>query len=249
MSFVPCFVVPVYNHGTTIGATAASLRRHGLTIYLVDDGSDAATATTLDRLAADDPLVRLIRRSQNGGKGAAVMDGFRAARRDGRTHALQIDADGQHALDDVERFLAAGRQSPDKVVCGVPEYDQSVPKARLYGRYATHIWVWIETLSFDIKDAMCGFRLYPLEPTYRLITEVRVGTRMDFDIDVLVRLYWRGVRIVNLPTRVSYPKGGISHFRVLRDNVLISWAHTRLAIGMLLRMPLLLGQKMTRGRN
>jgi hypothetical protein len=96
---------------------------------------------------------------------------------------------------------------------------------------------------------MCGFRLYPLEPTYRLITEVRVGTRMDFDIDVLVRLYWRGVRIVNLPTRVSYPKGGISHFRMLRDNALISWAHTRLAIGMLLRMPLLLGQKLTRGRN
>ncbi len=249
MSFDPCFVVPVYNHGTTISATAAALRRHGLTIYLVDDGSDAATATTLDRLAADDPLIRLIRRPRNGGKGAAVMDGFRAAQRDGRTHALQVDADGQHALDDVDRFLAASRQAPDKVVCGVPDYDHSVPRARLYGRYATHVWVWIETLSFDIRDAMCGFRLYPLEPTCQLISEVRLGTRMDFDIDVLVRLYWRGVRIVNLPTRVSYPKGGISHFRMLRDNALISWAHTRLAIGMLLRMPLLLGQKLTRGRN
>lgn len=243
MSFAPCFVVPVFNHGGTVGATVAALARHALPIYLVDDGSEAATAQVLDALAADHPLVRLIRRARNGGKGAAVMSGMRAARSDGHTHALQVDADGQHAIDDAGHFLAVSRENPLALICGVPEYDASVPKGRLYGRYATHVWVWIETLSFQIKDSMCGFRVYPLAPMERLMREERMGTRMDFDIEVLVRLMWRGVRIINQPTRVIYPENGISHFRLFRDNLRISWTHTRLVCGMLWRLPILLGRR------
>jgi glycosyltransferase involved in cell wall biosynthesis len=245
MSFQPCLIVPVYNHGATAGACVDALSTHGLPIYLVDDGSEATTAAELDRIAAHQPLVRLLRRPLNGGKGAAVLDGFRAAGRDGMSHALQVDADGQHALDDVGRFLAASRAAPDKIICGVPQYDESVPKGRLYGRYATHVWVWIETLSFDIQDSMCGFRVYPLASTLALIDRVRIGTRMDFDIEIIVRLYWRGLRLINLPTRVIYPADGISHFRLLRDNLAISWLHTRLAFGMLLRLPWLLAHKLT----
>lgn len=244
MSFSPCFIVPVYNHGATVGATVTALTRHGLPIYLVDDGSEAVTATVLDRLAASIALVCLVRRPANGGKGAAVMSGMRAAFADGMSHALQVDADGQHNLADIPGFLAAARARPEALICGVPEYDASVPKGRLYGRYATHIWVWIETLSFAIKDSMCGFRVYPLAPTQRLIDEVRLGRRMDFDIEVLVRLFWRGVAIANRPTRVIYPEGGISHFQAWRDNLRISWLHTRLFFGMLLRLPLLLARRM-----
>lgn len=242
--FSPCFIVPVYNHGTTVGATVAALARHDLPIYLVDDGSEAITATVLDRLATSIAQVCLVRRAANGGKGAAVMSGIRAAFADGRSHACQVDADGQHTLTDIPDFLAAAQADPLALICGVPEYDASVPKGRLYGRYATHVWVWIETLSFAIRDSMCGFRVYPLAATHRLIDQVRLGTRMDFDIEVLVRLFWRGVTIINRPTRVTYPEGGISHFRPLRDNLRISWLHTRLFFGMLWRLPLLLARRL-----
>jgi len=247
MSFSPCIIIPVYNHGAAVGATLAAVAAHGLPVYLVDDGSDAATAKVLDQLVAATPQARLLRRVANGGKGAAVMSGMRAAFADGHSHALQVDADGQHALADIPGFLAAARANPQALICGVPEYDASVPRGRLYGRYATHVWVWIETLSLDIKDSMCGFRVYPLGPTHRLIDEARLGARMDFDIEVLVRLFWRGVRIVNRPTRVTYPEGGVSHFQPLRDNLRISWLHTRLFFGMLARLPLLLARKVRRG--
>lgn len=245
MTFAPCFVVPVYNHGGTVGSTVAALAGHGLPIYLIDDGSETATATVLDRLAAEVAEVHLLRRTANGGKGAAVMDGMRAALADGRSHTLQIDADGQHDLTDIAGFLAAAAAQPEAIICGVPRYDASVPKGRLYGRYVTHVWVWIETLSFAIEDSMCGFRVYPLVSTCRLIDDVNIGRRMDFDIDILVRLFWRGVVIVNRPTRVIYPQGGISHFRLLSDNLAISWLHTRLFFGMLPRLPLLLARRLT----
>ncbi|WP_211163575.1 glycosyltransferase family 2 protein [Azoarcus taiwanensis] len=244
MTFRPCFVIPVYNHGATVGATVESLLVHEIPVYLVDDGSEAETATELDRLAATLLSTRLVRRDDNGGKGAAVMSGMAAAIADGCTHALQIDADGQHELRDVPRFLDASRTHPEALVCGVPEYDTSVPKGRLYGRYVTHVWVWIETLSFEIRDSMCGFRVYPLAPMSRLMREERLGTRMDFDIEVLVRLVWRGVRILNMPTRVIYPEHGVSHFRVFHDNLRISWTHTRLFFGMLRRLPALLPRRL-----
>lgn len=244
MSFCPSLVVPVYNHGATVGAVVSALAVHQLPIYLVDDGSDSQTAIELDRIAAAQPLVHLIRRPVNGGKGAAVMSGFRAAASDGCTHALQVDADGQHALTDVSRFLAAALEQQQRIICGVPQYDETVPRGRLYGRYATHVWVWIETLSLDIKDSMCGFRVYPLEPVMDLIDGVALGKRMDFDIEILVRLHWRGIRPVSLATRVTYPADGISHFRAWRDNLAISWLHTRLAVGMLLRLPTLVWRKL-----
>ena len=153
---------------------------------------------------------------------------------------LQIDADGQHDPADIPRFLARARAHPDDVVCGVPRYDASVPKGRLYGRYLTHVWVWINTLSFAIRDSMCGFRVYPLPPVLRLMDEETIGLRMDFDVEVLVRLFWRGIVVHNLPTRVTYPLDGVSHFDVWRDNVRISRMHARLFFGMLRRLPRLL---------
>lgn len=243
MTYRPAIVVPVFNHGPAARLTIEGLARNNLPVYLVDDGSDEASAAILKRLAETIPLVRLLRHERNMGKGRAVMGGMRAAFADGCTHVLQIDADGQHAVADVGRFLALSQTSPDRVICGVPIYDASVPRSRLIGRYVTHVWVWIETLSFEIRDSMCGYRVYPLDTTIRLIDEVAIGARMDFDTDILVRLHWRGVQVENLPTRVTYPRGGISHFRLLRDNLRISWAHTRLALGMLPRLPLILARK------
>jgi predicted LPLAT superfamily acyltransferase/GT2 family glycosyltransferase len=233
--FRPCLLIPVYNHGPLVEGTWARLRGFGLPCLMVDDGSDAATADVLDRLAAAEPLVTLLRLPQNRGKGAASLLGIAEAHRLGYTHALQIDADGQHNADDIPAMLAMAEQEPAALISGAPQYGDDIPKARLYGRYITHFWVWVETLSFDITDSMCGFRVYPVAATHALAQQTRIGQRMTFDTDIMVRLYWAGTPVRFLPTRVSYPPDGISHFRPLRDNLQISAMHTRLVCGMLWR--------------
>ncbi|MFY3457667.1 glycosyltransferase family 2 protein [Achromobacter xylosoxidans] len=241
-----CALIPVYNHGATVAAVHARLAALDLPCVLVDDGSAADCAAVLDTLAAL-PRTHLVRRAANSGKGAAVQDGLRAARDLGYSHVLQVDADGQHALDDVASFAQASLARPDAVICGAPLYGDDVPRSRLYGRWLTRLWVWINTLSLDIPDAMCGFRVYPLAPVLRVIDATQVGRRMDFDIAILVRLHWLGVPMAWLPTRVVYPKDGVSHFKALRDNLLISRMHARLFFGMLARSPALLLRRLTSG--
>ncbi|WP_374602367.1 glycosyltransferase family 2 protein [Arenimonas sp.] len=242
--FSPVVVVPVFDHPQAIAGLVETLRGLGVPCLLVDDGSGPECAALLAGLAHRHPdAVSLVRLETNQGKGAAVMAGLREAGRRGFSHALQIDADGQHDARDVPRFLAMARETPDAVINGRPIYDQSVPRARLYGRYASHVWVWINTLSLAIRDSMCGFRVYPLAPTVALIDREHIGTRMDFDTEIIVRLYWQGLAVRDCPTRVTYPEHGVSHFRMLRDNVRISAMHTRLFFGMLLRLPRLLARK------
>jgi len=243
-AFRPLVVIPVFDHEHAIAMMVEGVVKADASCLLVDDGSSNACARELDRLAAlHAPQVRLLRLPVNQGKGGAVLAGFRDAGDHGHTHVLQIDADGQHDPADIPRFLAASQAHPADVICGVPLYDESVPKGRLYGRYLTHVWVWINTLSFAIRDSMCGFRVYPLPPVLRLMREETIGRRMDFDVEVLVRLFWRGVVVRNLPTRVTYPLDGVSHFDVWRDNVRISRMHTRLFFGMLRRLPRLLARR------
>ncbi len=244
MSFKPCVLIPIYNHKERIRGTVERLLPHDLPIFVVDDGSDGATQAVLAVLASEQPLLRLLRLPENAGKGAAVMAGMRAARRAGFSHALQVDADGQHDLADVPRFLERGFANPEAVVCGKAVHDHSVPRSRHYGRYVTHFWVWVETLSLAIGDSMCGFRLYPLAASCTLIDGVRIPTRMDFDIEIIVRLAWAGVPVENLETRVTYPREGISHFDLWHDNVRISKMHARLFFAMLPRLPRLLWRKL-----
>ncbi|MCG6539520.1 glycosyltransferase family 2 protein [Pseudomonas sp. KSR10] len=240
--FKPCAVVPVYNHERSLPSVVRALLAEDLHCVLVDDASRPAAAQVIDELAQH-PSVHLLRHDENQGKGAAVASGLREAYRLGFSHALQVDADGQHDLEGVALFLDRASQAPDALVCGYPEYDSSVPKSRLYGRYLTHVWVWINTLSLSIRDSMCGFRVYPLQPTLALLDSTTLGQRMDFDTEILVRLHWREQPMVWLPTRVHYPADGISHFRLWRDNLLISSMHARLFGGMLLRAPALLRRR------
>jgi predicted LPLAT superfamily acyltransferase len=227
MSFAPCAVVPCYNHGAAVGGVVARLRTLGLPVLVVDDGSDPGTARVLDSLSG----VHLFRLPMNSGKGAAVLCGLREARRLGFTHALQVDADGQHDLDDAPQFLERGRAAPGAVICGEPVYDQSAPKARRYGRLITRFWVWVETRGRARGDAMCGFRLYPLAPAVAMLERAPIASGMSFDIEILVRLVWEGLPVESVRTRVVYPTGGVSHFRMLRDNLRISATHTRLFFG------------------
>lgn len=243
--FRPCIVIPYFNHPLTIAPTLAALGALQLPCWVTDDGSDARGAAAVsDAVRAQRAWVTLLRHDVNRGKGAAVLSACRVAAAAGHTHALQVDADGQHALADAPRLLALAERSPRALVLGVAQYDLSVPRSRLYGRHLTHFWVWINTLSLAIRDSMCGFRVYPLAPLLAVADEERMGLRMEFDTEAAVRLCWRGVPVVNAPTRVTYPPDGVSHFDVLGDNLRISGMHTRLFFGMLWRLPRLLAARM-----
>jgi len=214
-----------------------------LPCFIVDDGSGAEARDVLAQIAGRENWVKVHTLSENRGKGAAVIAGCDLAQAAGFTHALQIDADGQHDVADAARLLDEAHRHPDAMASGVAVYDSSAPSARRYGRYLTHVWVWINTLSFEIRDSMCGLRVYPLAATCAIWKEAGIGQRMDFDPEIMVRLCWKGVRIISVPIRVTYPRDGVSHFKMWKDNVYISWMHTRLFFGMLWRLPALLSRR------
>jgi len=243
MSFCPCIVLPVYNPGPGLERTLQALRPCALPLFITDDGSDAETQRVLEAHVAANPLIRLSRLPENQGKGVAVMEAFRRAHAGGFSHALQVDADGQHDAAAIPQFLDLGAARPEAVVAGVPDYQGPVPAMRRYCRYFTHVWVWIETLSFDIGDSLCGFRLYPLDSTLRVMERANIPARMDFDSEMIVRLHWAGVPVVNAKVRVVYPEDGVSHFHLVQDNWRITKMHTRLFFGMLPRAPRLLLRK------
>ncbi len=230
-----CVLIPIYNHGATIGGVIEALAPAGLPCFIIDDGSDHATRAALREIAALYDWVQVHHRPQRGGKGAALKTGYRLAAERGFTHAVQLDADGQHAAGDVVRFVASMRQHPDALILGTPVFDASVSKLRLCTRQLSRCFVWLATLSFAIRDPLCGFRGIPLQPMLALLARVRTGNWMDFEPENAVRLFREGVPIVNLPTRVVYHRGGISHFDVVRDDLRLSWLYTRLCVGLLLR--------------
>jgi hypothetical protein len=164
------------------------------------------------------------------------MDGLRRLEAAGYTHAVQMDADGQHETEDLDRFLSEARARPEALILGTPKYGPEVPRVRLMGRQISRVLVWIETFSFAISDPLLGFRVYPLKETVGVLNEVRLGRRMDFDPEIAVRLKWRGLPIKNIPTRVIYPPGGHSNFAMVRDNLLMVFLHVRLWVD-LLRQP------------
>ena len=242
--FKPCVVIPVYNHEQAVGAVVQGVLAQKLLCILVDDGSGHECASVLDALAAAaTEKIILIRHPVNRGKGSAVLTGARYAAQRGYSHALQIDADGQHRVADIPRFLDQAATHPQALIVGSPEYDETAPALRLWARHLTHVWVSINTLSRQIKDSMCGFRVYPLPPLIELDRRQKLGARMNFDIEVVVRLYWAGIEIINVPTPVVYPEKVISHFRGWSDTLLISRVHATLFFGMLLRLPMLLARK------
>ena len=227
MTVRACAVVPTYENPRTVGTVVEELARHLPAVVVVDDGSTGPAREVLDGLVARGIAV-VRRHDRNRGKGAAVKTGLAAARELGFTHALQVDADGQHDLADVPRFLEAARAAPEALVLGQPVFDASVPSGRLRGRQVSIFWTTLETGGRVIADPLCGFRVYPVEAALRAGAR---GDRMDFDPEVAVRMVWGGCPVVNLPTRVRYlspEQGGVSHFRMFRDNVRISWGHTRL---------------------
>ncbi|CAM3692487.1 glycosyltransferase family 2 protein [Rheinheimera salexigens] len=235
-----CFIIPIYNHHDTIKLTVQQLLPFGYSIIIADDGSNIATKQVLAELAAQYSQVNIITLAQNSGKGVAMCTAIQYAYQQGFSHGLQIDADGQHDVNDVPLFWQKATQYPEALISGAPLYDSSMPLGRKIGREITHFWVRIETLSWQIKDSMLGFRVYPLHSSNAIIQRYSIGQRMDFDTDIMVRLFWHDIPVHFISTKVIYPLGGRSNFNMLRDNWLITKMHTRLFFGMLCRVPKLL---------
>ena len=225
----PCVLIPIFDHGRTIGAVVEAVAGFGLPVLVVDDGSGPETRAELARLRERFPDVELIHHPRNQGRGAALRTGYRAALARGFSHAVQLDADGQHDAGDLPRFLEAARANPDALVLGVPVFDESAPWLRLQGRKLSQGIVWLETLSFAVRDPLCGFRCLPLAPTCAALESTRTGDRMDFDPEIVVRLVRSGVPVVSVPTTIRYFADGVSHFRMVEDNLRIAWAYLRLA--------------------
>ncbi|TWT13695.1 glycosyltransferase [Reyranella sp. CPCC 100927] len=238
-----CAIIPSHNHHAAMRGIVDVLRQIGLPVYVIDDGSAEPAASVLAALHDPTGGVTVIRLPDNRGKGVAVVEGFRAAIAAGFSHALQVDADGQHDLGAVSRMIELATEHPTALVSGAPVFDGSAPMGRRIGRWFTHIWVFIETLSFRITDSMCGFRIYPLAAVEKLLREESTGRYMDFDTDIMVRLFWRGTPPLMVPVRVVYPVGNTSNFDLWRDNVRISIMHTRLVGTMLLRLPRILAHR------
>ena len=241
------FVIPVFRHGAALKEVLKELESYGFPTIVVDDGNDEENKALIKSAVESAKDAILVEREYNGGKGAAVTSGILKAAELGFTHVFQLDSDGQHDTSKIPRFLELSKENPDSVICGCPEYDANAPQSRVKGREFANMWIHIVTLSKSIKDAMVGFRIYPIEKVVKVLRRtLYINKRMGFDIEILVRLFWANVPIISEPVKISYPKDGVSNFRMFWDNAGISETYTRLFLGMIPRLPIILFNALTR---
>jgi len=239
-------LIPSYNTGGKVLQTVWEVRQVWQPVWIVVDGSTDGTLEPLRALARDDPAMRVLALPRNRGKGAAILHGLRAADAAGYTHAMTMDADGQHPTAKIREFMAASEANPDALILGQPMFDTSAPRVRVHGRKLSNWCTDLETLGAGIGDSLFGFRVYPVAPLREIMERQPWMRGFDFDAEAAVRLYWRGWRLVTLPAPVRYfrpEEGGVSHFNYLRDNVLLTWMHIRLILESLLRLPFILARK------
>jgi glycosyltransferase involved in cell wall biosynthesis len=242
-------LIPSFNSGPQLAGTARAARAEWPDVWVVVDGSTDGSGEALRAEAAGAPGLRVLTLPENRGKGAAVLHGLREAAAAGFTHALTMDADAQHPADRIPAFMAASRADPEAMVLGLPVFGPEPPAVRVRGRRVSNWWAGLETGWAGIGDSLCGFRVYPIAPLLEAMGRTRWMRRFDFDPEAAVRLSWLGVRAVNLPAPVRYlsaAEGGVSHFRYLRDNALLTWMHTRLVLGALRRLPALIRRRRPR---
>jgi glycosyltransferase involved in cell wall biosynthesis len=238
-------LIPSYNPGRKVFDTVRAARAQWRPVWVVVDGSTDGTGVALTSMARADPGLEVLVLERNRGKGAAVLDGLEEALRQGFTHALVMDADGQHPAARIPAFMAASTARPEAMVLGEPIFDASAPAIRVKGRRISNWWANFETLWAGIHDSLCGFRVYPIEPLVREMHASIGMRRFDFDVEAAVRLSWRGVPAVNLSAPIRYfspAEGGVSHFNYWRDNVLLTSMHLRLFLGFLVRLPILVAR-------
>lgn len=242
----PLVLLPSYNSGELLGRTMQAAARFCGDVWAVCDGSTDGSPEVAAALTDGLPGCRVLRLERNGGKGAAVLEGLKQARAAGFSHAVVMDADGQHAAGDIPGFLEASRGNPEALIAGVPVFGPDAPPERVKGRRVGNFFAALETWGLGARDSLFGFRVYPILPALKILESTRGARRFDFDTVLAVRLLWAGVPVVNRPVPVRYPApsdGGVTHFRYLRDNLLLTGVHVRLCLEMLIHIPALLSLK------
>ena len=242
----PLILIPSYNTGPVLVETVTAALSLNTPVWVIFDGSTDDSPELLNDLEVpDNILLRTIFIEKNGGKGATVLHGLREAFATGFTHVLTMDADGQHPATQVHEFFKISAAHPKAAVFGRPVFDTSAPALRVNGRKISNFWANLETLGWGVDDSLFGMRVYPAHDLLEVMESTAYARRFDFDPEVAVRLAWRGVPIINLPTPVRYPskeEGGISQFRYVRDNTLLTWMHIRLIFGFIVRLPHLISR-------
>ena len=240
-------IIPSYNPGAKVFETVRDARNRWSPVWVVVDGSDDGTPAQLLEMAKDDSGLRVFVLPTNRGKGSAVLHGLKLAAAEGFTHALTMDSDGQHPASLIPDFIARSQARPEAMVLGIPVFDESAPLERIYWRKVSNWWASVETIGGGIADTLYGFRVYPIAELIDVMGDQRwMMRRFDFDPEVAVRLAWRGVPVINVPAPVKYwrkDEGGVSHFKYVRDNILLTSMHTRLVLEFLVRLPYLLWRR------
>lgn len=224
-------LLPTYNTGPRLREVVAEALACWRPVLVVVDGSTDGSGNAMRQLAAQHAGLFLLELPCNAGKGAAVLAGAAWARDRGFTHALVMDADGQHPAASIREFMAESERAPGAMVLGRPIFPANIPPERLHGRKLSVGLVWAEILGPGIDDPLFGYRVYPLAPLLAVFAPRRSGRRYDFDTEAAVRLFWAGVAPINLRAPVRYfsaAEGGVSHFHYVRDNVALVRLHVRL---------------------
>ena len=237
-----CLVIlPSYNSGDQLPRTMRAAGQFCNPVWAVIDGSTDGSAEAARSLGGGG--YRVITLGKKSGKGSAVLAAFREAVEAGFSHAIVMDADGQHAAEAIPQFLKLCAENPGHLIAGVPVFGPDAPAERVGGRRIGNFFARLETWGLGAADSLFGFRLYPLKPALNILASTKAGRRFDFDTVLAVRLLWAGVPVINVPVPVRYPppaEGGVTHFRYLRDNLLLTRVHVRLCLEMFLHIPRLL---------
>ncbi len=230
MAALGCVVlIPTYNNAGTLAQVISDVKEYASDVIVVNDGSTDNTAKILT--AIED--IRIISYAENRGKGYALKLGLSKAYEWGYRYAITIDSDGQHYADDIAVFVERIEQSPDTLLIGARNLTaDNMPSKNTFANKFSNFWFKIET-GQSLSDTQSGYRLYPLEKlqNIRLITR-----RYEFEVEIIVRAAWRGVKVENVPIKVYYAPDDkrVSHFRPLRDFTRISLLNSVLVLYALL---------------
>ncbi|MEO5984642.1 MAG: DUF2062 domain-containing protein, partial [Ferruginibacter sp.] len=174
-------------------------------------------------------FVQLISYDKNVGKGWALRKAFEYANGKGYKYAITIDSDGQHFAKDLPAFLNKLQHEPNAIIIGSRNMNQaSVPGGSSFGNRFSNFWFKVET-GINLPDTQSGYRLYPLQP----LRQMRFFSRKyEFEIEVLVRAAWKGIKVLTVPVTVYYPpkEERISHFRPYKDFFRIGILNTVLVL-------------------
>jgi glycosyltransferase involved in cell wall biosynthesis len=220
-----CVIIPTYNNESSLAGVVSDVAAYTNNIIVVNDGSTDSTATIINSF----PFVRSIGYRQNVGKGWALRKAFSYAAELGYQYAITIDSDGQHFAKDLPVFIDKLVIEKNAIIVGARNMNQaSVPEGSNFGNRVSNYWFKVET-GIQSPDTQSGYRLYPLAPIKKMHFFTR---KYEFEIEVLVKAAWKGIKIISVPVNVYYaPKEErVSHFRPYKDFFRIGVLHTVLVI-------------------